>query len=154
MFTAFQVIHLGDKERPSAAAERSADGRDGRVVRRPAAESHSATNSTTLQLHHNLYPELTKMIVSVRNKLCSPFPTERQKPSIYCPSGKLALLVARPTKQNDNPFNTPRLLLKYHNRILCFTILIYTPHKHVSRSLTSPLKWLPTLSEKRGPTNE
>lgn len=54
MFTAFQVIHLGDKERPSVAAERSADGRDGRVVRRPAAESHSATNSTTLQLHHNL----------------------------------------------------------------------------------------------------
>lgn len=30
MFTAFQVIHLGDKERPSVAAERSADGRDGR----------------------------------------------------------------------------------------------------------------------------
>lgn len=60
------------------------------------------------------------MIVSVRDKLCSPFPTERRKPSIYCPSGKLALLVAHPTKQYDNPFNIPRLLLKYHNRLIVF----------------------------------
>lgn len=67
------------------------------------------------------------MIVSVRDKLCSPFPTECRKPSVYCPSGKLALLVARPTKQNDNRFNTITdwLCSMLHNYNFNFTKNMY-----------------------------
>lgn len=92
------------------------------------------------------------MIVSVRDKLCSPFPTERRKPSIYCPSGKLALLVARPTKQNDNPFNIPRLLLKYHNRLIVFyaSQFQFTLHKNMYRALYNALEVVVNPFRKKG----
>lgn len=131
------------------------------ATRRPAAESHSATNSTTLQLHHNLDSNyiptwLRWLFLSATN---------------YAHPSQLNVESLQFTVHPENwrcwwPVRRNKTTIALISRGSCFNTItdwlcsmLHNYNFNVTKNvyhalLTSPLNWLSTLTEKRGPTNE